>query len=176
MSAATSRTETPAAVGTEQVIIIGSGPAGYTAAIYAARAGLKPLVLAGAVTAGGALMNTTDVENFPGFPEGIQGPELMDGLQQQAERFGAQVVFDDVTAVQLAGHLKRVVTGAGETHEARPSSSPRGRRTRNWGCRKRKGSAVTASPGAPPATAFSSGTRTSSSWAAGTPRWRKQPS
>jgi thioredoxin reductase (NADPH) len=105
-------------VSTEQLIIIGSGPAGYTAAIYAARAGLKPLVLAGAVTAGGALMNTTDVENFPGFPAGIQGPELMDGLQAQAERFGAQVVFDDATSVQLKGHLKRVVTGAGETYQA----------------------------------------------------------
>jgi thioredoxin reductase (NADPH) len=102
----------------EQLIIIGSGPAGYTAAIYAARAGLEPLVLAGSVTAGGALMNTTDVENFPGFPEGIQGPELMDGLQQQAERFGAKVVFDDVTEVTLSGHLKRVVTGSGETHQA----------------------------------------------------------
>ncbi|GAA3666261.1 thioredoxin-disulfide reductase [Arthrobacter ginkgonis] len=103
---------------THQLIIIGSGPAGYTAAIYAARAGLAPLVLAGSVTAGGALMNTTEVENFPGFPAGIQGPELMEGLQQQAERFGAQVVFDDVTEVALTGHLKRVVTGAGETHEA----------------------------------------------------------
>lgn len=103
---------------TEQLIIIGSGPAGYTAAIYAARAGLKPLVLAGSVTAGGALMNTTEVENFPGFPGGIQGPELMDGLQEQAEKFGAQVVFDDVTEVDLTGHLKRVVTGGGETHEA----------------------------------------------------------
>lgn len=108
----------PEKTATHQLIIIGSGPAGYTAAIYAARAGLNPLVLAGSVTAGGALMNTTEVENFPGFPEGIQGPELMDGLQQQAERFGAQVVFDDVTDVQLKGHLKRVVTGAGETHEA----------------------------------------------------------
>ncbi|MBT2537877.1 NAD(P)/FAD-dependent oxidoreductase, partial [Arthrobacter sp. ISL-69] len=103
---------------TEQLIIIGSGPAGYTAAIYAARAGLRPLVLAGSVTAGGALMNTTEVENFPGFPGGIQGPELMDGLQQQAERFGAQVVFDDVTDVTLTGHLKRVVTGAGDIYEA----------------------------------------------------------
>ncbi|KUM38266.1 thioredoxin-disulfide reductase [Arthrobacter sp. EPSL27] len=103
---------------TQQLIIIGSGPAGYTAAIYAARAGLAPLVIAGAVTAGGALMNTTEVENFPGFPAGVQGPELMDGLQQQAEKFGAQVVFDDVTEVTLTGHLKRVVTGAGETHEA----------------------------------------------------------
>ncbi|WP_432245508.1 thioredoxin-disulfide reductase [Arthrobacter sp. G.S.26] len=101
-----------------QLIIIGSGPAGYTAAIYAARAGLAPLVLAGSVTAGGALMNTTEVENFPGFPGGIQGPELMDGLQEQAEKFGATVVFDDVTEVSLAGRLKTVVTGAGETHQA----------------------------------------------------------
>jgi len=105
-------------ISAEQLIIIGSGPAGYTAAIYAARAGLKPLVLAGSVTAGGALMNTTEVENFPGFPGGIQGPELMDGLQEQAEKFGARIVFDDVTEVDLKAHLKRVVTGAGETHEA----------------------------------------------------------
>ncbi|WP_442545681.1 thioredoxin-disulfide reductase [Arthrobacter sp. KN11-1C] len=102
----------------EQLIIIGSGPAGYTAAIYAARAGLSPLVLAGSVTAGGALMNTTEVENFPGFPAGIQGPELMDGLQEQAERFGAKITFDDATEVSLMGHLKRVVTGSGDTHEA----------------------------------------------------------
>ncbi|WP_246670038.1 thioredoxin-disulfide reductase [Arthrobacter zhaoguopingii] len=102
----------------EQLIIIGSGPAGYTAAIYAARAGLEPLVLAGSVTAGGALMNTTEVENFPGFPSGIQGPELMGGLQEQAERFGAKVIFDDVTDVALAGHVKRVGTGGGETYEA----------------------------------------------------------
>ncbi|TQJ41981.1 thioredoxin reductase (NADPH) [Arthrobacter sp. SLBN-112] len=102
----------------EQLIIIGSGPAGYTAAIYAARAGLNPLVLAGSVTAGGALMNTTEVENFPGFPGGIQGPELMDGLQQQAERFGARIEYDDATSVELKGSLKRVVTGGGETYEA----------------------------------------------------------
>ena len=105
-------------VSTEQLIIIGSGPAGYTAALYGARAGLKPLVIAGSVTAGGALMNTTEVENFPVFPAGIQGPELMDGLQEQAQRFGAEVVFDDVTDVTLTGHLKRVVTGAGDIHEA----------------------------------------------------------
>ncbi|MGO4584407.1 thioredoxin-disulfide reductase [Arthrobacter sp. 2RAF6] len=102
----------------EQLIIVGSGPAGYTAAIYAARAGLSPLVLAGSVTAGGALMNTTEVENFPGFPAGIQGPELMDGLQEQAERFGAKIAFDDATEVHLRGHLKRVATGSGDTHEA----------------------------------------------------------
>ncbi|HKU01598.1 MAG TPA: thioredoxin-disulfide reductase [Arthrobacter sp.] len=102
----------------EQLIIIGSGPSGYTAAIYAARAGLNPLVLAGSVTAGGALMNTTEVENFPGFPGGVQGPELMDGLQQQAERFGARIEYDDATSVDLKGPVKRVVTGAGETYEA----------------------------------------------------------
>ncbi|MCU6479028.1 thioredoxin-disulfide reductase [Arthrobacter sp. A2-55] len=102
----------------EQLIIIGSGPAGYTAAIYAARAGLAPLVVAGAVTAGGALMNTTEVENFPGFPAGIQGPELMDGLQEQAERFGARIIFDDVTSTALTGHLKSVVTAAGERFQA----------------------------------------------------------
>lgn len=102
----------------EQLIIIGSGPAGYTAAIYAARAGLNPLVLAGSVTAGGALMNTTEVENFPGFPGGIQGPEPMDGLQQQAEKFGARIEYDDATSVDLRGSVKRVVTGGGETYEA----------------------------------------------------------
>jgi len=93
------------------VIIVGSGPAGYTAAIYAARADLKPLVFEGAVTAGGALMNTTEVENFPGFPTGVQGPELMENLRAQAERFGAELVPDDVTAVDLTGDVKRVWTG-----------------------------------------------------------------
>ncbi len=93
------------------VIIVGSGPAGYTAAIYAARADLRPLVFEGAVTAGGALMNTTEVENFPGFPKGIQGPELMDSLRVQAERFGAELVTDDVVEVDLRGEIKQVVTG-----------------------------------------------------------------
>ncbi len=100
------------------VIIVGSGPAGYTAAIYAARAGLEPLVIAGSVTAGGALMNTTEVENFPGFVSGIQGPELMDTLQAQAERFGAEVLFDDVTEVSLEGATKSVTTGMGKTFTA----------------------------------------------------------
>lgn len=100
------------------VIIIGSGPAGYTAAIYAARANLEPLVIAGSVTHGGALVNTTDVENFPGFPEGIMGPDLMVAMQAQAERFGAEIMFDDVTSVDLAGEVKSVTTGNGETFTA----------------------------------------------------------
>jgi thioredoxin reductase (NADPH) len=101
------------------VIIIGSGPAGYTAAIYAARANLAPLVLAGSVTAGGALMNTTEVENYPGFPDGLMGPDLMDNLQKQAERFGAELEFDDVTDVELEGPVKTVRTGGGAVHRAR---------------------------------------------------------
>jgi thioredoxin reductase (NADPH) len=102
-----------------EIIIIGSGPAGFTAAIYAARAGLKPLLLASSVEAGGELMNTTEVENFPGFPEGIQGPELMMKLQEQAEKFGTEVVLDDVTAVHLHGDVKSVETGYSGTFEAR---------------------------------------------------------
>jgi len=101
------------------LVIIGSGPAGYTAAIYAARANLAPVVLAGSVTAGGALMNTTEVENFPGFPDGLMGPDLMDKMQAQAERFGALVEFDDAVAVDLTGEVKTVTTGAGRTYAAR---------------------------------------------------------
>src|SRR4051794_10453971 len=94
-------------------IVIGSGPAGYTAAIYLARAQLAPLVFEGAVTAGGALLNTTDVENFPGFADGIMGPELMDNLRKQAERFGAELVTDDVTEIDLTCYPKVVKVGAG---------------------------------------------------------------
>ncbi|MGX1702109.1 thioredoxin-disulfide reductase [Microbacterium sp. NPDC055357] len=100
------------------VIVIGSGPAGYTAAIYAARANLEPLVVASSVEAGGELMNTTDVENFPGFPEGIMGPDLMAKMQAQAERFGAEVLYDDVVSLDVDGPVKRVVLGSGGVHEA----------------------------------------------------------
>ncbi|MGW0073353.1 NAD(P)/FAD-dependent oxidoreductase, partial [Streptosporangium sandarakinum] len=100
------------------VIIIGSGPAGYTSAVYSARADLRPLVFEGSVTAGGALMNTTEVENFPGFPDGIMGPDLMDNLRKQAERFGAELVADDVVEVDLQADPK-VVKTATDTYHAK---------------------------------------------------------
>ncbi len=101
------------------VIIIGSGPAGYTAAIYTARAGLEPLLIASSVEAGGELMKTTEVENFPGFPNGLMGPELMANMQAQAERFGTEILLDDVVEVDLKGEVKIVKTGNGKTFEAK---------------------------------------------------------
>ncbi|GAA1366566.1 thioredoxin-disulfide reductase [Arthrobacter rhombi] len=110
-------TETSDAI--RDVIIIGSGPAGYTAAVYTARANLAPLVIAGSVTAGGELMNTTDVENFPGFREGILGPDLMDNMQAQAERFGAEIQYEDVASVDLSGDVKNVILADGTEYKAR---------------------------------------------------------
>ena len=101
------------------VVIVGSGPAGYTAAIYAARAQLSPVLYEGSVTAGGALMNTTDVENFPGFPEGVMGPDLMDSLRKQAERFGTKLITDDIVSMELAGDVKVLKDGSGNTLKAK---------------------------------------------------------
>jgi thioredoxin reductase (NADPH) len=101
------------------VVIVGSGPAGYTAAIYAARAQLSPILYEGSVTAGGALMNTTDVENFPGFPEGVMGPDLMDSLRKQAERFGTKLITDDIVSMELAGEVKTLKDGSGNTLKAK---------------------------------------------------------
>ena len=102
-----------------ELVIVGSGPAGYTAAIYAARAELKPIIYEGSVTAGGALMNTTEVENFPGFPTGIMGPDLMDNLRNQAKRFGANLITDDIVEMKLDGDVKTLVDGSGNTIKAK---------------------------------------------------------
>jgi thioredoxin reductase (NADPH) len=121
-----------------EVIIIGSGPAGYTAAIYAARAQLNPLMIASSVEPGGELMKTTEVENYPGFPEGLMGPDLMANFQAQAERFGTEILFDDVTEVDLTGETKIVKTGAGETFEARSVILATGAAYRELGLPKEK--------------------------------------
>lgn len=103
----------------QQVVIVGSGPAGYTAAIYAARAQLSPILYEGSVTAGGALMNTTEVENFPGFPEGVMGPDLMDSMRKQAEKFGTKLITDDIVEMNLVGDLKILRDGSGNTVKAK---------------------------------------------------------
>ena len=101
------------------LVIVGSGPAGYTAAIYAARADLKPLIYEGSVTAGGALMNTTEVENFPGFTDGVMGPDLMENMRKQAKRFGAELITDDIVEIDLAGDIKVLKEGSGNTIKAK---------------------------------------------------------
>ena len=102
-----------------EVVIVGSGPAGYTAAIYAARAQLKPIIYEGSVTAGGALMNTTEVENFPGFPTGVMGPELMESMRKQVERFDCKIITDDIVEMKLTGEIKEVTDGSGNTVKAK---------------------------------------------------------
>ena len=121
-----------------EVIIIGSGPAGYTAAIYAARAQLNPLMIASSVEPGGELMKTTEVENYPGFPEGLMGPDLMANFQAQAERFGTEILFDDVVEVDLKGEIKIVKTGNGETFEAKSVILATGAAYRELGLPKEK--------------------------------------
>jgi thioredoxin reductase (NADPH) len=121
-----------------QVIVVGSGPAGYTAALYAARALLNPLVFEGSVAAGGALINTTDVENFPGFPEAVSGPDLMDRMRTQAHRFGAEMVPDDIVEARLDQEIKEVVDSAGRTHRARAVILATGSRYRELGLENEK--------------------------------------
>ena len=121
-----------------EVIIIGSGPAGYTAAIYAARAQLNPLMIASSVEPGGELMKTTEVENYPGFPEGLMGPDQMANFQAQAERFGTEIMFDDVVEVDLTGDVKIVKTGGGETLEAKTVIISTGAAYRELGLPKEK--------------------------------------
>ena len=118
---------------TTDVIIIGSGPAGYTAAIYLSRAGYHPVVFAGALTPGGQLVNTTEVENFPGFPDGIMGPDLMDAMRKQAERFGAEIVYDDVVSADVQGDSKHVVLDGGDTYTARAVIVATGSQVRKLG-------------------------------------------
>ena len=101
------------------LVIVGSGPAGYTAAIYAARAQLKPIIYEGSVTAGGALMNTTEVENFPGFADGVMGPELMESMRKQVERFNAKIITDDIVEMKLTGEIKELTDGSGNTVKAK---------------------------------------------------------
>ena len=120
------------------VIIIGSGPAGYTAAIYAARAGLRPLLFEGAVSAGGALMKTTDVENYPGFPDGVMGPDLMAKIRAQAERFGAELMTDDVVEARLDHGMKELSDSTGKHHRARAVILAMGSRYRELGLENEK--------------------------------------
>ena len=156
----------------EKVIIIGSGPAGLTAALYTARADLRPLVISGNQL-GGQISITSEVENYPGFPEGATGPELIEKIQKQAERFGTRVLIDEVTEVHLRRGPPFRLKTHGKSYETEGLISPLDRRRAGWACRARSSSSGGASRSAPRATASSSTARTWSSSAVATPRWRK---
>ena len=156
-----------------EVIIIGSGPAGYTAAIYAARAGLSPLMIASSVEPGGELMKTTEVENYPGFPDGLMGPDLMDQFQKQAERFGTEILLQDVVEVDLKANPKIVKCGNGDVFEAKAVIWPPELLTASWDYPTRRPFRVTALAGARPAMASSLETRPLQLLAAATQPWRK---
>jgi len=121
-----------------EVVIVGSGPAGYTAAIYAARAQLKPIIYEGSVTAGGALMNTTEVENFPGFATGVMGPELMEAMRKQVERFDAKIVTDDIVSMKLTGDIKELTDGSGNTVRAKAVILAMDRHIKRLDCQTKK--------------------------------------
>ena len=154
-------------------IIIGSGPAGYTAAIYLARAGYRPTILAGELTPGGQLVNTTTVENYPGFPDGILGPELMDRMRDQAESFGASIEYLDVTSVDFSSSPKTVTCSDGSQYHADASSSPPVHSTASSAFPARPSIPVTAYRIAPPAMVSSSRTSPSSWWAEETARSKR---
>jgi len=156
------------------LVVVGSGPAGYTAAVYAARARLAPLVFEGS-SYGGALMTTTDVENYPGFPDGVDGPGLMERMRTQAGRFGADLRARDVDAVRLDGPVKEVVAD-GEVHRARAVVLAMGPHRATSGCRGSRNCSAAVSRPARPATGSSSPAATSPSSVAGTRRWRRRSS
>jgi len=160
----------------EQVIIVGSGPAGYTAALYTARANLRPLVIEGFLW-GGLLQQTTDVENYPGYPEGIMGPEMMQQFRDQAERFGTRFITDNVTRIEPGAHGEPHTVWVDEDeYKARTVVLAMGAEHKKLAARARRSWAVAASPTARPATRRSTRTRRRSSSAAATRRWRRRSS
>ena len=159
-----------------ELVIVGSGPAGYTAGIYAARAQLAPVLYEGSVTAGGALMNTTEVENFPGFPDAIIGPDLMDKLKAQAEKFGSILVRDDIVEMKLQGDVKTLVMGAVTLCRPKRSSLRLALLTKRLVWKMRSAFLGVVFLGVLPAMVSSSATKRLLLWAVAILRWRKRPS